>query len=77
MLFINYKKEANYMQANIDQSGCIGCGLCTQECPEIFTLNQDNVAQVASGEIPPALLSKAEKARDACPVSVIDITQGE
>ncbi len=60
------------MKATVDQSGCIGCGLCADTCPEVFRMNEDNLAE-AYGEVTPDNQEAAEEARDTCPVSVITI----
>ncbi|NLE20754.1 MAG: ferredoxin [Clostridiales bacterium] len=60
------------MKASVDQSGCIGCGLCAEICPEVFRMNDDNLAE-AYGEITPDNQAAAEEARDSCPVSVITV----
>lgn len=60
------------MKAFVDQDGCIGCGLCADTCPEVFQMNDDNLAEV-HGEITADNLVAAEDARDSCPVSVITI----
>ena len=33
--------------------GCISCGLCTEEYPDLFTMNEEGIAQ-AVGQVPPA-----------------------
>ena len=40
--------------------GCISCGLCTEEYPDLFSMNEDGVAE-AVGPVPP----------EECPVGVI------
>lgn len=60
------------MKATVDQSGCIGCGLCADTCPEVFRMNEENLAE-AYGEVTPDNQEAAEEARDTCPVSVITI----
>lgn len=62
------------MKAFVDESLCIGCGLCTSICPEVFTMNDDNVA-VASDVVPAGSEEKAQEAADSCPVSAISITE--
>lgn len=32
--------------------GCISCGLCTEEYPDLFTMNEDGIAE-AVGQVPP------------------------
>jgi len=34
------------MKAKIDRGGCIGCGVCTNVCPEIFCMANDGFAEV-------------------------------
>lgn len=60
------------MKAVIDRSGCIGCSLCADLCPEVFAMADDGLAEVI-GEINEANEDSAKEARDSCPVSVISI----
>lgn len=60
------------MDVSIDRDGCIGCGLCAGTCPEVFGMDEDNLAQVVNA--PNAdNLSEAMDAADACPVGVITV----
>lgn len=34
------------MKVLIDREKCTGCGLCQDICPQVFTLGEDNIAQV-------------------------------
>ena len=58
--------------ASVDQSCCIGCGMCEQTVPEVFQL-QSGTAQAISGEVPPHCEEAAKEAAANCPVSVIHI----
>lgn len=51
---------------------CVGCGLCTSTCPEVFSMTQEGYARAASGEVDGALEESARQAADACPVSAIE-----
>ena len=51
---------------------CIGCGLCTSLCPEVFSMEYSPTAKAMEGEIPPELEDSARQARDSCPVAAID-----
>lgn len=62
------------MKASVDKSGCIGCELCTQICPEVFRMGDDGFAE-AYTDVTDELIESAKEARDSCPVSVIDITE--
>ncbi len=59
------------MKFKINDS-CIGCGLCADTCPEIFQLNEDELAQASEEEVEPPLLDSAIEAMENCPVSAIE-----
>lgn len=62
------------MKVRIDQSGCIGCGICVETCPKVFAIDSGGLAEVIAepgGD-------NAECVREAagsCPVSVILIEE--
>lgn len=68
----------------IDQEGCIQCGLCyCDECPEVFVEGGDGTSEIAEkyqdgspakGALPDDLLKCAQRAAEACPVTVIVIS---
>ena len=53
------------MKYHVNDS-CIGCGLCTSTCPEVFSMGDDNKAVPAGAE------SSAEDAMNGCPVTAIE-----
>lgn len=61
------------MKAKVNE-GCISCGACVAACPEVFRFDDNGIAE-AYCNIAPECESKAQEARDACPVSVIDIEE--
>lgn len=74
------------VKIEIDRDGCIQCGRCyNDECPEVFAEGGDGTSEVkepyrvggdlAKGETPDELLDCANRAADACPVTVIIVTQ--
>ncbi len=50
---------------------CIGCGLCESICPEVFSLNDDGVAQAINTDIPEDDTDSALEAMEGCPVEAI------
>ena len=61
------------MRVEIDQTGCISCGLCVSTCPELFAIGSSEKAEVLLSPVPPTLEECARKAADGCPVSVIEV----
>jgi ferredoxin len=60
------------MKAIVDKSGCIACGLCVTNCPEVFRIGSDGLAE-AYADVTGSLEASASEARDGCPVSVISL----
>ncbi|WP_250674311.1 ferredoxin [Paraclostridium ghonii] len=61
------------MKAFVDRDGCIGCQACAGTCPEVFSMDEDNISVPIKEDIPEEVLDSAKDARDGCPVSVISI----
>jgi ferredoxin len=60
------------MTVKVDRGTCIGCGLCAGICPEVFEMDEDNIAKViaqpgAGNE------ESAQEAADSCPVGAIAV----
>jgi ferredoxin len=53
----------------VDQDACIGCGLCAESVPEVFQMNDDNLAEVHNPAGAPE--QSIQAAMDACPVACI------
>ena len=63
------------MRAWIDRDGCISCGLCASTCPEVFRMDDEDIAEVYVDEVPEDSEDMAQTAADDCPVSVIHIEE--
>ena len=61
------------MRATIDKDTCIGCGLCAEISPEVFEMNDDNKARVATEIVSQAQYQNVEEAADSCPVNAIEL----
>jgi ferredoxin len=80
-------KNDGAMKVWIDQDLCTGDGLCTDHCPEVFTLLEDGIAYVCENgmpandpggpgslvQIPEGLDSKVIMAAEDCPGECIFI----
>lgn len=51
---------------------CIGCGLCTSICPEIFHMTDAGVAKAEGTAEGEETSSSALEAKDSCPVDAIE-----
>ena len=57
------------------KEGCISCGLCTEEFPKLFRMNDDGVAEAVAEQVPAGQENEARQAAEDCPVSVFVITE--
>lgn len=51
---------------------CIGCGLCANLCPGVFTMTDEGVA-AARDEIFPEQEAMVQEAAESCPVDAIEV----
>jgi len=60
------------MRVTVDEETCIGCGLCTETCPEVFELKDDK-AIAKMEEVPEDLVESCREAAEECPVEAIQV----
>ncbi|HWI41367.1 MAG TPA: ferredoxin, partial [Verrucomicrobiae bacterium] len=53
----------------VDQDVCISCTLCVNTVPEVFRMNDDDLAEVYDPQGAPE--DRIQEAVDACPVNCI------
>ena len=58
------------MSIKVDQNKCIGCGRCTEICPEVFKLGANGKSSVFGKDVDCAM-----KAADECPVEAITVVE--
>lgn len=63
------------MKVSVDPELCTGCGPCVDICPEIFELNDDELAVVKVDQVPPAQHKSCREAADECPSEAIAIEE--
>lgn len=59
------------MKYKVNQN-CIGCGLCTTTCPNVFTMSVENVAEAINEEVNMGLVDLCNEALESCPVGAIE-----
>ena len=52
----------------IDESACTGCGLCAANCPEVFEVQDDNLAHVIANSCD---AHDTKEVAEQCPVNAI------
>lgn len=73
----SYYPRGDFMNAFIDQDGCIACGQCYSICPEVFGAGENGIAFVSRKQVPKAQEEDALNAEQGCPTSVISLSDTE
>lgn len=63
------------MFAEVDKDACIGCGACSDICPEIFKLEDDELAAAYKNPVPSELEDAAKEAAEDCPTEAIRLEE--
>ena len=58
------------MKITVDESTCVGCGLCEQMCADVFKIEGDGIAHVTGNSCSSCDLKQVA---DQCPVNAIKI----
>jgi ferredoxin len=59
------------VKITIDVSTCVGCGLCEQNCPEVFKIEGDGIAHV---KVAVCEKHNLKEVAEQCPVSSIKVS---
>jgi ferredoxin len=57
-------------KVSIDESSCVGCGLCESNCPEMFKVGDDGIAHVISQS---CKTHNLKEIAEQCPVTAIKV----
>lgn len=61
------------MEAKVDRDACIGCGLCAEICPEVFEMDDEQIAIVIENPVTLDAEDEALDAEEQCPTDAISI----
>lgn len=56
----------------IVNENCIGCGLCAEICPDVFSLSDAGFSMAADKEVDNETNDLAQEAMNSCPVDAIE-----
>ncbi len=54
----------------VDKDACVGCGLCVNNCPDCFEMNDEGIAVVKASQCSGCNL---EEIAEQCPVNAISV----
>ena len=66
------------MKVRVDEELCIGDGSCEEICPEIFKMNEADIAETKidkDEQVPQDLEDSCREAAETCPVEAIIIEE--
>ena len=58
-------------KVTVDTATCVGCGLCEQNCPEVFKVEGDGLAHVKASV---CSLHNLHEVAEQCPVNAIKVS---
>ncbi|HKM08119.1 MAG TPA: ferredoxin [Sphaerochaeta sp.] len=61
------------MKATVDRDECIGCELCVTLSPEVFEMDDTQIAKVIADPVPSDAEDTAKDAQENCPTGAISI----
>jgi len=61
------------MKAVVDKDLCTGCQLCTEICPDVFEMGDDDLAEAKTDPVPPDAEDDCREAAEQCPSEAIVI----
>ena len=62
------------MKVSVDEEACIGCELCSTNCPEAFEMDGE-VAKPKANPLPPEAEDCAKEAAEDCPTDAITVEE--
>ena len=67
--------EDDPMKATVDRDLCAGCAVCVDECPEVFDMDDQDIATVKVDVVPEDEEDACRDAAENCPSEAIIIAE--
>lgn len=64
-------------KVTLDQSLCVGCGMCAQNSEEYFEFGDNGLSQVIKEDVEPEDLENVKASAELCPTEAIKVNEGE
>jgi len=61
------------MKATVDKDACTSCGLCVETCPDVFEMDENDIAKVKVNPVPKNAEDTCKEAAEGCPGEAIKI----
>lgn len=65
------------MKAKVNRDLCAACGVCVDICPEVFEMDDEDIATVKTDPVPTEAEDACRDAIDGCPSEAISIEEGD
>ena len=61
------------IKAVVDRDSCVGCGLCSEICPDVFKMQEDKAVSKVD-KVPEGAEESCRDAAQQCPVEAITVS---
>jgi len=61
------------MKAVVDKEACTSCGLCVETCPDVFEMDDKDIAKVKVTPVPASAEASCKEAAESCPAEAIKL----
>ena len=63
------------MKTRVIPDKCIGCTLCAASCPDVYEMNDEDIAFAKDEKVPAGLEQEVRDAAEDCPTEAIEVEE--